>query len=140
MVKERVRLGHARRVDVLKGGSTREDKFGNDGADALAVAGAASHAVPADVVEGAQCRTHLALNVHSMMLAIVCARQTECPISCGGEADRGSDLGEDTIDVLSDCDTEPEACCTECLVESGTEILYSCTDPLDDELTGNCSL
>ena len=86
-------------MDVFKGRSTQEEKFGNDGADALVVAGAASHAVPAYVVDGAQCRTHLALNVHSMMLAIVCARQTECPISCGGEADRGADLGEDAIDV-----------------------------------------
>jgi hypothetical protein len=58
-------------------------------------------------VESARCRKHLAMNVHAMMLDIVCARQLECRLSCDGEADRGSDLGDDLSDVESESDTEP---------------------------------
>ena len=68
-------LGHAKRVDVWRGRCTWEDKHGNDGADALAVAGAAVHAVPTHIVECAHGRKHVAKNVHAMMLDIVKAHR-----------------------------------------------------------------
>ena len=95
-------LGHAKRLDVLRGRTTQEDKQGNDGADALAVSGAASHAVPADIIERATHRKYVAKNVHGMMLDIVRARQKRVPEMMS--ADRGSDLGSDN--ESSDSDTE----------------------------------
>ena len=47
--------GHARDVDVELGRMTLQDKKGNDGADQLAVAGAALHQVPADIVQLHRC-------------------------------------------------------------------------------------
>ena len=44
------------------------DKWGNDGADALAVAGAESHAVPDDIVAMCKQRAKMARATHSMML------------------------------------------------------------------------
>ena len=79
-------------LDVARGRTTREDKIGNDGADELAVAGAAAHTVPSEVVEAAAARRRSAMQTHEMMLAILAARQLEENES--GEADRGSDMGE----------------------------------------------
>ena len=95
-------LGHAKRLDVLRGRTTQEDKQGNDGADAFAVSGAASHAVPADIIERATHRKYVAKNVHGMMLDIVRARQKRVPEMMS--ADRGSDLGSDN--ESSDSDTK----------------------------------
>ena len=66
--------GHARRVDVERGRATEEDKIGNDGADALAVAGAALHTVPVEVVGSARQRRQCATSVHKMILAVLQAR------------------------------------------------------------------
>ena len=52
--------GHATRRDVQMGRTTSEDKVGNDGADELAVAGAASHRVQSEVVTSARKRRDLA--------------------------------------------------------------------------------
>ena len=72
-------MGHAKAIDVARGRTTREDKVGNDGADALAVAGAASHAVPSEVLDRAAERRHVAKSVHAMMLHVLHER-----LSCEG--------------------------------------------------------
>eukprot|EP00973_Karenia_brevis_P027613 3806226-Karenia_brevis.AAC.1 len=48
--------GHATAEDVRTGVITATDRFGNHGADRLAVAGAALHAVERDVIVKAQAR------------------------------------------------------------------------------------
>ena len=72
-------MGHAKAIDVARGRTTREDKVGNDGADALVVAGAASHAVPSEVLDRAAERRHMANSVHAMMLHVLHER-----LSCEG--------------------------------------------------------
>ena len=99
-------LGHAKRIDVLRGRTTWADKLGNDGADELAVAGAATHAIPADITESAQSRMCAAMNVHTMMLDITRARQSARPAECDRDADRGSDLGDVSETDLCDSDNE----------------------------------
>ena len=84
--------GHAKEIDVARGRTTREDKIGNDGADELAVAGAAAHTVQSEVVEAAAARRRSAMQTHDMMLSIVVARQLEENETC--EADRGSEMGD----------------------------------------------
>ena len=95
--------GHAKAIDVARGRTRDEDQRGNDGADALAVAGAAMHQVSAEVVEAASTRKENAMHVQQMMVAILKARflgesqalnDAECP-------DRGSEMG-DCIEVLPD--------------------------------------
>ena len=99
-------LGHAKRIDVMRGRTSWEDKLGNDGADALAVAGAASHAAPVEVIASAKSRRLLALSVQAMMLAIARARQAAFPLACDHDADRGSDLGDS-----DDSDTKEKLIC-----------------------------
>ena len=76
---------------------------GNDGADKLAVAGAAMPQVSAEVIDAASMRKENAEHVQQMMVAILKARflaesqerhDAECP-------DRGSEMG-DCIEVLPD--------------------------------------
>ena len=45
--------GRATSLDIQRGRTTQEDKAGNDGAHALAVAGSKLHRVPSEVVEAA---------------------------------------------------------------------------------------
>ena len=66
--------GRAKQIDADRGRSTKEDKTGNDGADALAVAGACLHQVPAEVLTSACERKELAVNVQRMMIKILQAR------------------------------------------------------------------
>ena len=73
------------------------------------------------------------------MLAIARARQIACSVNFDCDADRGSDLGDDSCTVGSESDTEHEAG-TEDVMGSGNEDVYSCTETLDDELTGSSSL
>ena len=96
-------MGHAKAIDVARGRTTEEDKRGNDGADKLAVAGAAMHRVPAEVVAAANLRKQTAMHVQQMMVAILTARllaehlgasDAECP-------DRGSEMG-DCVECVSD--------------------------------------
>ena len=119
-------LGHARRVDVLKGRTTWQNKWGNDGADTLAVAGAAQHSVPSEITESAQDRKVLAMSVHSMMLDIVCARQSALSCLADADADRGSDFGDHSC-CMSDVSSDSTG--------SDTSFVYSCTNSLNDELT-----
>ena len=58
----------ASRIDVKRQRTTHEDKIGNDGADALAVAGAAMHEVSAEIVAAASLRKRNAVHVQQMMV------------------------------------------------------------------------
>ena len=85
--------GHAKQVDVDRGRTTEEDRTGNDGADALAVAGAGLHQVPAEVVADARERKEMAVNVQRMMVSVLQARfeaESHDP-NDARHADRGSD-------------------------------------------------
>ena len=108
--------GHAKAIDVKRGRTTHEDKIGNDGADALAVAGAAMHEVSAEIVAAASLRKRNAVHVQQMMVAILKARflvesqatnDAECP-------DRGSEMG-DCIEVLSDNEPNSASDIEECM-------------------------
>ena len=66
--------GHANQIDVDRSRTTQEDKTGNDGADALAVAGACLHQVPAEVLVDARERKEMAVNTSRMMINILQAR------------------------------------------------------------------
>ena len=67
--------GHAESEDVERGRVDPTDKWGNDAADGLAVSGAASHAVPADVVETCAARFAQAQKMQSVMLRILASRR-----------------------------------------------------------------
>ena len=74
-------------------------------------------------------RRCVAIRVHTMMLDITRARQSANLVECEGDADRGSDLGDD---FDSDCcDSANEDTCT----DSDNEHTSACIDNLDDELT-----
>ena len=67
--------GHASiAADVRRGRVAMEDKVGNDGADALAVAGAASHALPPEAVRQVKARQLVITKVQQMMVEILIAR------------------------------------------------------------------
>ena len=66
--------GHENDRDVRAGRVLPLDKWGNDGADALAVAGAGTHAVPDDVLALCKRRTQMARASQYMMLQILKAR------------------------------------------------------------------
>ena len=90
---------------MARGRTTSEDKFGNDGADKLAVAGAATHRILSEVVVAAAERRRIAMQTHKMMLAILIARQSQ-ENNEEHDADRGSDMGDcmelDCIELLDD--------------------------------------
>ena len=67
--------GHATNEDVDRGRVLLEDKTGNDGADALARAGAVCHEAPHELVETAKLRRYGAEQVQKMMLEILKARR-----------------------------------------------------------------
>ena len=124
--------GHAKLIDVVRGRTTEEDKRGNDGADALAVAGAALHQVSPEVVAAANLRTHTALHVQQMMVAILKARflaEGQTPNDAEGP-DRGSEMG-DCIHDDHTLDDGLERSDTELLHASGTELV--CHEFLNDE-------
>ena len=50
--------GHAMRLDIQRGRSSQLDKWGTDGAGALAVAGADMHCVPSEIVQGTMLMLH----------------------------------------------------------------------------------
>ena len=108
--------GHATEIDVERGRTTREDKIGNDGADKLAVAGAASHQVLPEVVACAKARRQLAIRTHEMMTAILTERLKQETLQADVTADRGSESGDGPSDTEDHSDTE------------------LCTELLDDEL------
>ena len=101
--------GHAKQIDIDRGRTTEEDKKGNDGADALAVAGAQLHPVPTEVLEAAKNRKQWAICVQQMMLAVLKARlhAERGRSNDAGNADRGSDMDECMeFDLLDLHDTE----------------------------------
>ena len=119
--------GHVKQIDVTRGRCTKEDKEGNDGADALARAGAQLHAIPAEVLEAAQQRRHWATSVQQMMVTIVHTRQlAEQGVVDGSDmCDRGSDTGDDVFD-------------TDNSYSADTEIACACIDHvLSDDCMGN---
>ena len=94
--------GYANRVDILRGRTMEEDEIGNDTADALAVAGAALHQIPAEVLLAAHERKEHAKSTHSMMLAILKARlAAENGGNNSEDLDRGSHMGS-CINSLDD--------------------------------------
>ena len=86
--------GHAKRIDILRGRTTEEDKRGNDGADGLAVDGANLHPVSPEVLDSARHRKTCAVQVQRMMVTVLQARfQAEGENKNVAEnADRGSDF------------------------------------------------
>ena len=93
--------GHAKRIDILRGITTEEDKRGNDGADALAVDGAKMHSVSPEVLEAALQRKVCAPQVQRMMVAVLQARleaESYNPHDAGN-ADRGSDCESDCMEL-----------------------------------------
>ena len=121
-------LGHAKRIDVLRGRTTWADKLGNDGADELAVAGAATHAITADIIESAQSRMHVAMSVHTMMLDITRARQSARPAECDRDADRGSDLGD--VSESDVCDSDAWVCVLHLIPKSCIHLHACANSPL----------
>ena len=88
--------GHAKDCDVRAGRVLPIDKLGNDGADALAVAGAETHAVPDDVLALCRRRTKMARASHYMMLRILKARAAAEQTLRGEVVEQhGDDLGDD---------------------------------------------
>ena len=106
--------GHATEKDIKRGRTTYEDKAGNDGADKLAVAGAATHQVPAEVVEDARSRRQMARQTQEMMVDILIERQKQENLFAEEQPDRGSDMGEGGLD-FDDCMELLESDMDECM-------------------------
>jgi hypothetical protein len=94
--------GHATSADVDRGRTTSEDKAGNDGADKLAVDGAAMHQVPPEVVAAAKARRQTAKRTHEMMVAILIERQKQESLIAENDPDRGSEMGDSGLE-FDDC-------------------------------------
>ena len=90
--------GHATGVDVLRGRVDACDKFGNDGADLLAVEGAASHCVAPDILARTHARKNAAQGLHQMMLGIIAQRRLS------EAALRGELLAEDEVPEFENVD------------------------------------
>ena len=82
----------------LNGHTTHEDKAGIGRADKLAVAAAASHQVPAEVVADARSRRQMVRQTQDMMVDILIERQKQKPLFAEEEPDRGSYMGEGGLD------------------------------------------
>ena len=97
---------HATAADVASGHVSRQDRSGNDAADALAVAGARAHAVPAGERHEMQQRVQVAMQVQRLMLEIVVCRQSAQKSQLRREASeeeiRSSSSTENTSGSTSD--------------------------------------
>ena len=103
--------GHAKKRDVEQGRATLEDMEGNNGADALAVFGAAIHLLPPEVVAAAHERRELAIHVQQMMVSILQARLAEENATANDAGDdRGSDMGDHIACDECDHGVSAEAC------------------------------
>lgn len=92
--------GHAKRIDIERGRTTELDKWGNDGADALAVRAAQTHRVPEEFLISASLRKHSAKNVQQMMITVLKARLAAERATVSEACDRGSNFGDaDDFDV-----------------------------------------
>ena len=100
-------MGHAKQIDIERGRTTADDKFGNDAADALAVAGARMHHVPPEVLQFALQRKQWAIAVQQMMVAVLHARLLAEATCDAARADRGSEC-DDCEDLY--LDDEDVAC------------------------------
>ncbi len=91
--------GHATLEDVAKGRVEPFDRWGNDKADALAVAGARMHAVSPRRARAAHWRTRVARDMQLMCVEIEHARRERDRARGGGDGSDGSsdegDRGED---------------------------------------------
>ena len=67
--------GHAKEKLVRSGKVRRIDNNGNDHADALAVRGANTHAIPQEIVMAATARKQLAVRTHKCMLDVLNTRK-----------------------------------------------------------------
>ena len=132
--------GHAKRIDIERGRTTAVDKWGNDGADALAVQGAEMHRVPAHVVQSARARKTSAKIVQGMMVAVLKARFCAEAAHAPAVRDRGSDPGNfDDMDCLdlSQHDADGGVHVSSLVGSSGTCLATSvlsslcCTDCID---------
>ena len=122
-------LGHARRSDVQRGRTTWQDKHGNDGADALAVQGAALHDVDSNILIEARQRCETAKQVQCMMLRVLQA-WLQAEQDDEDRADRGSEPGN-IFDFDFDHDAAHECNIDEDRVACGATV-YFCIE-LDDE-------
>ena len=120
--------GHATETDVVRGRVTREDKIGNDGADTLAVAGAALHTISSEVVAVACQRRRHAIQTHRMMLAILAERNSHEQEA----ADRGSEMGDHNDLHLDVSDNVEDVSDSEGLHAAG---MNSLDDDFEKELT-----
>ena len=116
--------GHATRNDIARGRATVQDKWGNDGADALAVSGAQKHRVPNDIVQSARLRKSSAKIVQRMMVAVLQARLHAEQAQSTVIADRGSDGDAPEAESCNCFGNEPlsdNEACTELDDEFGRE-------------------
>ena len=97
--------------DIEQGRTTIEDMAGNNGADELAVIGAATHLLPFEVVAAARERRQWAVHVQQMMVSILQARLAEeNAIANDAGDDRGSDMGDHIACDECDHGVSAEAC------------------------------
>ena len=82
--------------DVQAGRVLQEDKVGNDGADELARAGAAEHALSEDLVANAKQQKETAKEVQRMMLRIVAARR-----QAEGRSEQRDEVDEPLHELIS---------------------------------------
>ena len=123
--------GHATETDFARRRATREDKIGNDGADKLAVSGAALHTISFEVVADACQRRRHAIQTHRMMLAILAERNSHEQEA----ADRGSEMGDHDDLYLEVTDNVEDVSDTEDLHEV---VMNSLDDDFERELTVQC--
>ena len=77
--------GHATVQDVRRGRVSARDKHGNDGADRLAVSGAAANSLPSEVVREALHRKRVVRDVQSMMVDILAARARQLSVTAAAD-------------------------------------------------------
>ena len=133
--------GHAKQIDIERGRTTWEDKLGNDGADEMAVQGASTHKVPAEVVARAKARRRIARETHEMMVAILVERQIQEGLIKEDFPDRGSDDGfgcelvNSCMELIQQEEDEPEPLgCDGNDIDCPAivHIVHKCINSLDD--------
>ena len=93
--------GHAKQADVDRGAVLLADKLGNDGADLLAVSGAAEHAIDEAIVWRAALQRAAAEESQRMVLAVLAARRLQLAHR-DGSATADANVGEE-IEVVHAC-------------------------------------
>ena len=103
------RKGNATTIDVQRGLTTQRDKWGNDGADVLALKGADLHKIPENIVQSARERKSLAKVVQKMMVTVLKARFDAEAAQAFVVIDRGSEMGDCMEFEPDDCGSEVDA-------------------------------